>query len=445
MEITKHLPSRGWGAITTRMAIIVQHAGTSSLKNRRRRRVWSDDDLRRMIEMKVVEHKSEQEIATEFDTSWKSVRGAWSTRCVKMLSQTDILLLQARRKWTSAEVNHLAELYIRTTITPNDLALHFPSKTLNAVNVKISRSRFQVAREQYQAELRDKAYGASPASHQKVEPKMNNSEQRRAFSSCSDGFINHRSWTASNILGPVSRWKTRHTLCRYELRRAFSSKRRERWTALEDQELLELVQQGLDTATISMKMGRSYLAVQGRKEAIRAGSSTRRYHWNAEEDSILLELRQKGLAFPEVAKCIPGRGLSATKERYRALSDCRMTKTKIARIQWTDAEAHRMVKMRVEERMSLREISIKLRRPYDATKSFWGRRCAQLVSNEDLNVVEKERNSWTSKELDHLKSMYIQGKKPREMTSHFPSRTANAIYKTKTRYRLPWKDLPRGT
>jgi hypothetical protein len=194
-----------------------------------------------------------------------------------------------------------------------------------------------------------------------------------------------------------------------------------------------------------MKMSRSYLAVQGRKKATRAGPSTRRYHWNAEEDSILLELRQKGLAFPEIAKCIPGRGFNATTERYRVLSDCRMTKTKIARIQWTDADAHCMVKMRVEGRMSLREISIKLRRPYNATKAFWFRRCAQLVSNEDLNIIEKERNPWTSKELDHLKSMYIQGKKPMEMIPHFPSRTADAVYKMKTRYRLLWKDSLRGT
>jgi transposase-like protein len=164
-EITKYLPSRGLGAINSRMRAIARSAGTRSLTNRRPPRVWSDADVQRMIEMRVVERKSEMEIAKELDTSWGSMRGVWWARCVKLIPRADLISLHARRRWNPAEKKHLAELYIRTTITPNDLALHFPSKTLNAVNVKISRSRFQVAREQYQAEPRDKAYGASPASH----------------------------------------------------------------------------------------------------------------------------------------------------------------------------------------------------------------------------------------------------------------------------------------
>jgi hypothetical protein len=164
MKITKHLPSRGWGAISMRMGAIAHDAGTSPLKNRRQNRVWSDADLRRMIEMRVVERKTELEIATEFDISWKSVRGIWWNRCTKMLSQADILSLQTQRQWTPAEVHHLAELYTRTTIRTKNLALHFPSKTYTAVRNMITRSRLKVAREQYQAELRDKAYGGSLAS-----------------------------------------------------------------------------------------------------------------------------------------------------------------------------------------------------------------------------------------------------------------------------------------
>jgi hypothetical protein len=406
-----------------------------------------------VIEMKVVERKSDMEVAAEFNVSYPSLRGVWETRCSRLLPQEDYDSLP-KRKWNPAEIHHLAELYIRTTITAEDLALHFPSKTLNAVRIKIGRSRLQVARQQYQAELRDKAYGASPASHQKAEPKMNNSEQRRAFSSCSDGFLNHRSWAANTVLEPLSRWKNRDTLCRYEARRSFSSsipnfsrgKKCEKWTASEDQELLELAQQGLKSNVISMKLGRSVLAVQSRQDTIRAGSSFRRDRWCAEEDTILLELRQKGLPFPDVAKCIPGRGLAATRERYRVLSDGKMTTPKIARFKWTDADAHRMIKMRVEERMSLREVSIKLRRPYDTVKSLWKRRCAQLVSNEDLYIAENIcRNSWTQAELDHLESMFRQGRRPREMILHFPSRTAGAIYSMKQRYFHLWKDSPTET
>jgi hypothetical protein len=104
-----------------RMGAIAHDAGTSPLKNRRQNRVWSDADLRRMIEMRVVERKTELEIATEFDISWKSVRGIWWNRCTKMLSQADILSLQTQRQWTPAEVHHLAELYTRTTIRTKDL------------------------------------------------------------------------------------------------------------------------------------------------------------------------------------------------------------------------------------------------------------------------------------------------------------------------------------
>jgi hypothetical protein len=179
--------------------------------------------------------------------------------------------------------------------------------------------------------------GASPASHQKAEPKMNSSEQRRAFSSCSDGFLNHRSWTASNILGPVSRWKNRHALCMYELRRAFSSSscnfnKMRKWTASDDKEVLELlepVQQGLQAGVISMMLGCSVKALRQRQDKLKAGLHIRRGRWSADEDAILLEQRQKGLTLIEVAKCIPGRGLTAVYERNRILTNPEMMRIRI--------------------------------------------------------------------------------------------------------------------
>jgi hypothetical protein len=96
--------------------------------------------------------------------------------------------------------------------------------------------------------------------------------------------------------------------------------------------------------------------------------------------------------------------------------------------------------------MTLHDIAIKLRRPYNTIKSFWRRRCARLVSDEDLHLVEGTgRNCWTEKEFDHLESMFRQGWRPKEISLHFPSRTTSAIYKMVDRKFHLWKYSPRGT
>jgi hypothetical protein len=134
-QLCSYLPGRTFHAICSKLVTMSRRIPIQ--KNPKRRRKPTDEDVQRMIHMRVKEAKSLQEIAAEFDRSWHSVKSMWQLRCVPIISQAAWDAVRSHRLWTPEETKHLFELHRRGTMTRREIALHFPSKSWDAVRTKL--------------------------------------------------------------------------------------------------------------------------------------------------------------------------------------------------------------------------------------------------------------------------------------------------------------------
>jgi hypothetical protein len=208
------------------------------------------------------------------------------------------------------------------------------------------------------------------------------------------------------------------------------------WTSEESRKLLELYEKGLSVPQISKEFGdRSIISVRDHVADLRRGSSeiSSKKPWTAEEISILLAKRQAGCAFKDIH--LPGRSRMALQERWKHCQDlgnrwqdnkgAKAPPTVKSRRTYTDAEVERIIDLRLKERKSMKEIAFEMGRSNESIIQIWGKRCKHLVTKEALQEL-RSSGAWTSKNDDLLVKLYNQGKKVRDIHTHFPDRTLAA-------------------
>lgn len=403
VKIVKYLPGRSLYAINYRSQELSTRANISQT-NRVGVKDFADDDIQRVIHLRFKERKTLSEIATEFRCSLSTAIYLWYRRCIPLLSEDALCLTRRGRSWSHEESLHLRELYTQTELCMSDIALHFPSRSKDAVLIKASRLQLPFEKRQRQVALEDKASGVTP------------------------------------VATPVKRRRPRQTLEGVRQRRMFSSStttsRRTLWTPEEDRKLLELSQQGATEAEISKALGcRSMNSVSNRAIALKVGLCVPgRARWTAEEDATILDKRRQGLTFVEVAKSLPGRNYEAVRARMHRLR-CTGGKElqRRKRTSLNSSDIQRIIEMRLHENMSFVEVATQLGHPYDYIRNTWTKRCVPLLSKEALRSVHAaSRNSWSNSELQHLVGLcnQHQGKLDLEkLALQFPSRTTMAVRK----------------
>lgn len=212
VELAKYLPGRSLAGIKYRIRQ-QRCVDADAPSNCNKVPDFTDAEVQRAIAMRLKEAKSLGEVATELRCTLWTARVSWRDRCAALLNQKENDIIYSHTRWSHAEFRHLEELCASTTLRRSEVALHFPSKTQNAVHCKIMKSQLTLASEHDQAQPGNQARPRTPVVHRKSSQAMGSFEQRRMCSMSSYALIKNTKW--------------RH------------------WTAEEDRKLLELDQQGL--------------------------------------------------------------------------------------------------------------------------------------------------------------------------------------------------------
>jgi IS30 family transposase len=98
----------------------------------------------------------------------------------------------------------------------------------------------------------------------------------------------------------------------------------ERWTVVQDRQLLDLKKQGKSAAFIATAMGRTRSAVTARLSVLKSSFdqfrvTQKRSPWMSEEDERLSRLKEAGASWEEIADEL-GRPIGGIKHRWIALS-----------------------------------------------------------------------------------------------------------------------------
>jgi len=133
-QLARFFPGRTYHAVATKYVppIDYKHKGT--------KRVFTDGDVQRMIDMRVKEAKSIQDIATALDRTYDSVKRKWY-HLWPLISNEAREIVRSQRHWTTEETKHLHELHSRGTFKRSEVMLHFPSKSRYSVHNKIQNER----------------------------------------------------------------------------------------------------------------------------------------------------------------------------------------------------------------------------------------------------------------------------------------------------------------
>ena len=139
LEISHYVPGRSIDAIAYRLRNLrfAEEMATQSAKPPR----ITDADLQRIIDMRLNEHMTFLEISMRLGRSYDSIRAVWSARCRPLLSReaNDSIRAVSGNLWLPNEVEHLVELYNQGKLSKKEMALHFPSRTLRAVQWKLTQ------------------------------------------------------------------------------------------------------------------------------------------------------------------------------------------------------------------------------------------------------------------------------------------------------------------
>jgi transposase-like protein len=213
------------------------------------------------------------------------------------------------------------------------------------------------------------------------------------------------------------------------------------WTAEESRKLLELYQEGVSTSKIAKALDhRSLLSVRSHIAFLRDPSpeTSSGKQWTAEEDTILAAKRQAGIAYKDIH--IPGRSRHALQQRMKHLrsehgrlhgdarkpaSAARSSKGNSTK-GYTDAQAERIVKLRIEGQMSFQDIAIEMGISKRLLHKLWFARCKHLLPEQVLYEL-RASNAWTPEDDDLLVTRYNKGDKLDNLQAHFPNKTGIAV------------------
>lgn len=137
-DIASYFPDRGYSAVKKHV-----HRVTSWPVSRRGFEEFTEEDVQRVVEMRMKEDKTYGEIASELNCSTNTVEYVWRSRCRNLVSDEVRESIRRHRRWSPNEEQHLLELQRRGSISIPDAARQFPSKTEGAVRIKIMRERLE--------------------------------------------------------------------------------------------------------------------------------------------------------------------------------------------------------------------------------------------------------------------------------------------------------------
>jgi len=137
-KIASYFPDRGYNAARK----YIQRLPSWPV-SRRRAEQFTEEELQRIVEMRLKEGKTFLEMASEMECSVDLVETVWRFRCRNLVSKEVQESIQRRKLWTPSEEQHLRELQRRGTMNISDAALQFPSKSRGAIYKKILRMRLE--------------------------------------------------------------------------------------------------------------------------------------------------------------------------------------------------------------------------------------------------------------------------------------------------------------
>ena len=142
-DIAKYLPDRTLTSIRVR----VRRLSVWPDPGRRRAKDFTEEELQRIVEMRVEGGKTYYEIALEMESSTRMIEYVWQRRCLNLVSKEERKSIWWRKAWTPNEEQHLLELHRRGTINSKDAARQFPSRTESAYVQPYPLSQFLPIRE----------------------------------------------------------------------------------------------------------------------------------------------------------------------------------------------------------------------------------------------------------------------------------------------------------
>lgn len=212
VEVAKSLPGRGYNAIRLRMQRL-RFVGGTELQHRKRT-PFTSSDIQRIIEMRLHEHMTLDEIAAQLDRPYDQTKTAWRKQCAPLLSKEALRSIYAASKnlWSSSEVEHLIDLcnQHKGRLDLTEMALQFPSRTEAAIRRKRDKILHRLDMEKKPPKTSEPKYAkssqfresTSPRGLQPTRPNLsipNNVEgiSRREFSSSSRASLRkrHYDWT----------------------------------------------------------------------------------------------------------------------------------------------------------------------------------------------------------------------------------------------------------
>jgi len=141
-QIASHFPKRSYYAVNNHLL----NCESRTLGHQQQRQTYTRADLECIIHMRVKEAMSLAEIASELECSLYSITEVWRSRCVPLLSEETLRLVESYRVWTPKEEEHLLELHRKGTLSTRHAALRFPSKTMATVRAKCSHALLRFPR-----------------------------------------------------------------------------------------------------------------------------------------------------------------------------------------------------------------------------------------------------------------------------------------------------------
>ena len=133
-QITPFFPGRTFAAVKARHCK-VKAAAYSRVQNTSK---YTDEFIQRFIDLRLKENKSYPEIAVDLKCSLDTLRKLVPIRVLPNLSKAELNAFRFRTRWSPEEMKHLLELQLRGTMF-EDVFLQFPSKSRDAVGLRISR------------------------------------------------------------------------------------------------------------------------------------------------------------------------------------------------------------------------------------------------------------------------------------------------------------------
>lgn len=133
-EILPSLPGRSIEAVRQRWRLYLRNRSENSES---RKGSWTAEELERLIDLRVKQLKSFQNIAKELERSVGSVRAVWHFRARLQVPQVVQESLRRQPGWTVEDDELLISLASKKKLTRPDIAARFPGRSVQSVESRL--------------------------------------------------------------------------------------------------------------------------------------------------------------------------------------------------------------------------------------------------------------------------------------------------------------------